>query len=153
VRIAYADPPYPGQAKIHYEAHSDYSGEVDHADLIATLESEFDAWALHTGSVNLPEIVPLCPAGVRYGAWVKTFASFKPGRTQAYAWEPVVFKVARVPPREQPTVRDWIACPITLRKGLAGAKPEPVCRWVFDFLGLLPDDELHDLFPRQRRRI
>jgi hypothetical protein len=30
VKIAYADPPYPGQAKKHYGDHPDYAGEVDH---------------------------------------------------------------------------------------------------------------------------
>lgn len=147
MRIGYADPPYPGQSKKHYADHPDYAGEVDHRELIERLERDYDAWVLHTGSVNLPEIVPLCPPSVRYGAWVKTFASFKPGVTQAYAWEPVIFKVARVPPRDKPTVRDWIACPITLKKGLSGVKPEAVCCWVFDFMGLEPDDDLDDLYP------
>lgn len=32
MRIAYADPPYPGQARKHYGQHPDYAGEVDHND-------------------------------------------------------------------------------------------------------------------------
>jgi hypothetical protein len=42
---------------------------------------------------------------------------------------------------------DAIAESITLRRGLTGAKPEAVCRWVFEVAGLDPDDELVDLFP------
>lgn len=37
MRLAYADPPYPGQAKRHYGNHSDYAGEVNHRNLIDQL--------------------------------------------------------------------------------------------------------------------
>jgi len=33
-----------------------------------------------------------------------------------------------------------------LRKGFTGSKPEKVCHWMFDLMGLRPDDELVDLF-------
>lgn len=33
MRVAYADPPYPGQAARHYADHPDYAGEVDHQEL------------------------------------------------------------------------------------------------------------------------
>ena len=49
MRLAYADPPYPGQAKRWYEDHPDYGGEVDHAQLVERLES-YDGWALHTSA-------------------------------------------------------------------------------------------------------
>jgi len=32
-------------------------------------------------------------------------------------------------------MRDWIECPITLRRGLTGAKPEKVCHWAFEVVG------------------
>jgi len=50
VRVAYADPPYPGCAHL-YKDHPDYAGEVDHAELIDRMEREFpDGWALvHVG--------------------------------------------------------------------------------------------------------
>jgi hypothetical protein len=32
LRLAYADPPYPGKARL-YQDHPDYGGEVDHAEL------------------------------------------------------------------------------------------------------------------------
>jgi len=35
--MAYADPPYPGQAKRHYGDHPDYAGEVDLGALIERL--------------------------------------------------------------------------------------------------------------------
>lgn len=41
LRLAYADPPYPGRSARYYSAHPDYAGEVDHAALIAQL-AEFD---------------------------------------------------------------------------------------------------------------
>ena len=44
MRVAYADPPYPGQAKRHYGKNGDpYQGvveEVDHAELIEGLERD-----------------------------------------------------------------------------------------------------------------
>jgi hypothetical protein len=44
-------------------------------------------------------------------------------------------------------MRDWIAEPITMKRGLTGAKPEKVCHWIFEMLGAEPDDKLTDLFP------
>ena len=93
--------------------------------------------------------MPLCPEGIRVGAWVKPFAAFKKNVKVAYAWEPVIFFGGGQPePESTPIIlRDYIAEPITMKRGLAGAKPEAVCWWAFDVLGLSPDDELHDLFP------
>jgi hypothetical protein len=79
--------------------------------------------------------------------WTKTFASFKPNVNPAYAWEPVIVCGGRPRTREQLTVRDWVACPITLRRGLTGAKPREFCDWLFQVLNLEPQDELVDVFP------
>ena len=149
MRVAYADPPYPGQARKHYKDHPDYAGEVDHWALITRLYDELpDGWALHTSSTALQQVITYCANNVRIGAWTKTFASFKPNVNPAYAWEPVIFYGGRQPrSRDEETVRDWCAAPITLQRGLSGAKPEKVCFWVFAFLGLRPGDELVDLFP------
>lgn len=49
MRIGYADPPYIGCAHL-YRDHPDYAGEVDHAQLIARLEAEFDGWVLHAAA-------------------------------------------------------------------------------------------------------
>jgi hypothetical protein len=147
-RVAYADPPYIGQARKHYAADPNCC-EVNHAVLIGTLCSEFpDGWALSLSAPSLREILPLCPNDVRVMAWVKPFASFKPGVRVAYAWEPVIVRGApNGGGRGKRTVRDWIAANITLRRGLAGAKPEAFCRWLFEVLDLGPDDELVDVFP------
>lgn len=146
-RIGYADPPYPGCAK-YYVDHPDYGGEVDHAELIARLDAEFDGWLLHTSSPALWDILPLVPKDARLMAWVKPFAAFKRNVSVAYAWEPVIVKAARKPVVDKTIVmRDWVSESITLQKGLTGAKPEAVCRWAFHVLGAEPQDELVDLFP------
>lgn len=147
MRFAYADPPYPGCAHM-YRDHPDFGGEVDHGDLIARLVRDFpEAWALSTNSTSLQTLLPLCPRRVRVMAWVKPFASYKPGVRVAYAWEPVIVWGGRKGTREEPTVRDWVAENITLRRGLTGAKPRAFCRWLFEVLGARPGDEFHDLFP------
>jgi len=150
MRIAYADPPYPGQARKHYGDHPDFAGEVDHAELIDRLERDFDGWALSTSSTALQDVLSLCPPGLRVMAWVKPFAAFKRNVKVAYAWEPVIVRAAR--PAEPNRIdglvmRDWIAEGITMRRGLTGAKPERVCWWLFEVLGLQPGDEFTDLFP------
>ena len=143
MRFAYADPPYMGQARKHYGPDA---REVNHSLLIEHLET-FDAWALSLSSPSLGIILPLCPDGVRVGAWVKPFASFKRGVDPAYAWEPVIFKTARKWERDVDTVRDWMSANITLKKGCHGAKPEAFCFWIFDVLGCVPSDTFVDLFP------
>lgn len=147
MNIGYADPPYPGCAHL-YADHPDFAGEVDHAALIRRLEAEFDGWILHSSSTAMRHVVPLLPEGVRIMSWVKGFAAFKRNVSVAYAWEPVFVKAARKPVVSKRLVmRDWIECPITLRRGLTGAKPEAVCHWAFEMVGARPDDVLADLFP------
>jgi hypothetical protein len=45
------------------------------------------------------------------------------------------------------TVRDWVSTPITLKRGLSGAKPDTFCYWLFDLLNIQEGDTLDDLFP------
>src|SRR5688572_9677356 len=102
MRIAYADPPYPGEshfydaptrprAKVTYQPGPDAAGEVDHPALIARLVADFpDGWALSTKASALRDLLPLCPPRARVMPWVKPFASFKPGINPAYAWEPII---------------------------------------------------------------
>lgn len=149
VRLAYADPPYPGCAHL-YKHHPDFAGEVDHAALLERLERDFDGWLLHTSSVALRDVLPLCPPKARVMAWVKPFAAFKRNIPVAYAWEPVIVKPARKQVVEADgrfVSRDWIAASCTLKKGLTGAKPLDVCLWAFDMLGAEQGDSLDDLFP------
>lgn len=151
MRFAYADPPYPGQSAKHYSDHPDYAGEVDHDSLLRQLDA-YDGWVLHTASTTLAGILTSADkqgvTGFRVMAWVKPFAAFKRNVSVAYAWEPVLVKPVRKPiVSGRIVMRDWIAESITLRRGLTGAKPEAVCRWLFEMAGLTPDDELDDLFP------
>ena len=142
MKVAYADPPYIGQARKHYGMP-----EVDHADLINRLEQEYDAWALSCSSPSLGELLSMCKKPVRIMAWVKPFAVFKPNVNPAYAWEPAIVHIGRKRTRKQPTARDWVSCNITLKKGLVGAKPEGFCFWLFEVLNIQPEDSFDDLFP------
>ncbi len=140
MRLAYADPPYPGRAHL-YADHPDYAGEVDHQALIARLQTQYDGWALSTNAESLYKLLPWC-ANARVLAWVK--------HTVTVSWEPVIVVSARKPEG----VRDWLQCePDSYQwrekpdSYVIGQKPEPFCRWVFEWLGARPDDTLDDLFP------
>jgi hypothetical protein len=151
VRFAYADPPYPGCAHL-YKDHPDYAGEVDHAGLLDRLTWNYDGWILHTSVPALAMVLDICNqqniTDYRIMSWVKPFAAFKRNVSVAYAWEPVLVKACRKPVVDGDVVmRDWIAEPITMQKGLTGAKPPKVCRWLFNVVGAEPGDELIDLFP------
>lgn len=175
IRVAYADPPYPGQAKRHYGKDGDpFDGEiaeVDHAELIEGLEHDFpDGWALSTSVPSLHHVLSLCPepepskkrtwngrggvklgTGVRVGAWIRSAGSpFPPSRVM-WTWEPVIF---RVPHWRQRHSRDFVRDSLVasqphgfLGNTITGQKPEAFCRWIFEVLGLTPDDELVDIFP------
>lgn len=150
MRVGYADPPYIGCAHL-YKDHPDYAGEVDHAALIERLQSDYDGWILHASATanSMATLGPLVEkSGARWMTWVKGFAAFKRNVSVAYAWEPVIVKAARKPVVSKRLVmRDWIECPITLKRGLTGAKPEAVCHWAFEMVGARPDDDLDDMFP------
>lgn len=146
MRAAYADPPYIGMAKRFYSADPQCA-EVDHRELISRLCDEYDAWALSLHSPALKTVLPMCPDDVRVMAWVKPFASYKPGVGVAYAWEPILVRLSRKRSRQQRTVRDWVAVNITLQRGLVGAKPTALCYWLFSVLNLDPGDEFHDMYP------
>lgn len=150
MKIAYADPPYPGCADL-YKDHPDYAGEVDHRALVAHLEADYDGWVLHTHGPGLrmmerERILP--DDGIRICQWVKPFAAFKRNVPVAYAYEPVIIKAARKPVvAGRVVMRDWIAESITLKRGLTGVKPEKVCHWAFELVGAELEDELCDLYP------
>jgi hypothetical protein len=134
-----------------YKDHPDFGGEVDHAELIDRLQSEYDGWVLHASATphSMALLAPLVEnTGARWMTWVKGFAAFKRNVPVAYAWEPVIIKPCRKPVVSKRLVmRDWIQESITLKRGLTGAKPEAVCHWAFECVAARPDDELHDLFP------
>lgn len=139
MRLAYADPPYPGRAHL-YADHPDYAGEVDHHALIERLRG-FDGWALSTNAESLHWLLPLAPEA-RVLAWTK--------HTVTYSWEPVLV----VPARQPHGVRDWIQCePDSFQfrprpdSYVIGRKPEAFCMWLFQWLGADPADDLDDVFP------
>ena len=149
MKIGYADPPYISCAHL-YKDHPDYAGEVDHAELIARLERDYDGWILHASATatSMRTIAALAPDGARWCSWVKGFAAFKANVPLAYAWEPIIVKPARDQVVGGPLVmRDWIECPITMKRGFTGAKPEKVCWWAFAAVGAEPGDDLDDMFP------
>jgi hypothetical protein len=172
--FAYADPPYLGCCRLYDHDHGDDYlcwDDIDtHNLLIDRLVNDYpDGWALSCHTPSLRHLLPLCPDDVRVGAWVKPFHAYKKGVRPAYAWEPVIYRGGRnkkppAPPKggKAITPKDFIvdrsdepdlfttpavACNITLRKGLTGAKPERVCEWVLDLLNVRPGDEVDDLFP------
>lgn len=151
MRFAYADPPYPGKARRFYRGHPDYRGEVDQAELIARLVDGWpDGWALSTSAAALPDLLPLCPRGVRVAAWLRGMPGGVRARAPVSAWEPVVFaggrRVASLP--AVPDALAYTARPRMTDPGrVVGAKPAAFAWWLFDLLGARPGDELADLYP------
>ena len=135
LRLAYADPPYPGKARL-YRGHPDYAGEVDHAALLRRLAG-YDGWALSTSAEALPVVLALCPPGVRVAAWHRGERPTA-SRWPLHAWEPVIYAGGRQVIRDAAaaTTRrfDRVRCrPVTTLPGrVIGAKPAAVCRWIFD---------------------
>ena len=161
MKFAYADPPYLGCGAKHY-AHqhadaADYDSLDAHAALIRRLVAEFpEAWAVSLSAPSLEAYLHLTREivgkdAVRVAAWVKPFASFKPGVNPAYCWEPVLFfggrSAAERGGRDVLTVRDYVSANITTERGTSGAKPSRFAFWVFDFLGANGGDDFHDLYP------
>lgn len=152
MRFAYADPPYLGCCKLYNHYHPDglcWDDLTTHRVLLDRLNSDYpDGWALSMTSGSLLQLAPMLSDDVRVAAWVKPFAAYKRNVRIAYTWEPVIVRGGRKSSKDGAGVgRDHLAEPITLRKGLTGAKPERFCRWVLDLLGWKPGDVVDDLFP------
>lgn len=152
MRFAYADPPYLGQGQKHYGQHHDEAYIWDdvsaHQQLIEKLVTEYsDGWALSLSSTSLQQYLAFCPPDIRIASWVKPFAAFKKNVRVAYTWEPVLLWRGRLSSKDgaQPC-RDHLSEPITMQKGLTGAKPERFCAWILDMLGWKPGDQLDDIF-------
>lgn len=149
MKFAYADPPYLGMGAKLYD-RPEWDDIETHRQLIERLQSEYpDGWAMSLSSPTLRVILPICPEDCRVGAWTKTFAVFRPGINPAYAWEPVIFRGGRTKrSRTEDTVRDWVACPIAMRRGCPGAKPPDFAAWIVQLLGARVDlgDTITDLF-------
>lgn len=152
MRLAYADPPYPGLARRYYEGHPDYAGEVDHEALLSRLQ-EFDGWALSTSADALPEVLAIVAAmgleGVRVAAWVRG-ARPTPSRSPLTSWEPVLYGGGRRELSDRPALDSLshVSRPRTTDPDrVVGAKPADFAWWLFSLLGARPGDDFHDLFP------
>lgn len=143
MRLAYADPPYPGKAHLYPE-----QTEVDHGALVERL-CQYDGWALSTDEVNLAYVLSLCPSRVRVLAWCKSDAMPYPPNPWA-SWEPVICQPART---AGAVVRSYFVGPAPPRGfaapdgWLVGSKTAAFCEWVIRCLGAEPEDTLDDLFP------
>ena len=104
------------------------------------------------GPVAGGRLLRLARPGVRVAAWHRGERP-NASRWPLHAWEPVIYSGGRqvIGDRLQPRCVDSMVCgvaPLTTLPGrVIGAKPAPVCRWIFDQLGARPDDTLDDLFP------
>lgn len=153
MRFAYADPPYLGVAKKRYPEHPEswvYDTVDGHRQLIDRLVAEYpDGWALSMAATNLRELLPLCPPTARVLVWAKTYTMFLKGVNPAYSWEPIIVQGGRKRSLARPTLRDWIAVasPHVRGRAFTGQKPDQLCTWLFEVLGMEPDDDLDDLFP------
>lgn len=154
MRFAYADPPYRGgredrgtrRARGLYGAQAAPFDELPTwAELLETLDG-YDGFALSLSTPSLLEIAEQAKdlEGVRVLAWVKPWASYKPGAGLKYAWEPVLLRPLR---RPDDLVRDWTAVSAATGRGLAGAKPLGFVSWIAAASGLRREDETDDLFP------
>jgi hypothetical protein len=149
--FAYADPPYLGLGKkfygdLHPEA-AQWDSKEKHIDLLETLNRDYpDGWALSCNPSDLSWLLPHA-GNVRVCAWVKTFHQIRPLCSVQYSWEPVLLSGGRVIKNRKPMVRDWLACPRAMKKGLKGAKPDLFNEWVLQILGWQVGDQVHDLFP------
>lgn len=146
-RLAYADPPYPGQARR-------YRGGVEvNLPLLVAYLNTFDGWALSTSAAALRDVWNLAPEA-RCGAWLKTLASNGWSRVR-WSWEPVLFVTDHrgLKPGERSTVWDGLVCAPDaavkwgeVRGKGGGAKPYPFVRWVLDLLDYQTGDDLVDVF-------
>lgn len=150
LRFAYADPPYIGCAQL-YPEHPEsccWNDPIMHVDLMREMDADYDGWALSCHEPSLRHLAaPASELGARIAVWVKPFAAYKRNVRIAYTWEPVIWKRAAERREGDPVGRDHLSCPITLQRGLTGAKPEAFCRWLLVMLGWQVGDEVVDLFP------
>lgn len=146
----YADPPYPGTSSKYYRDEPTFAGEVDFPQLIASLTAASDSggclgWALSTSARSLRTLLPLCPSDAHVCPWVKPIGVSPQTYGPHTTWEPLIVVGGR---KRQPGKRDWLrAMPARAEGTLPGRKPIAFCAWLFDLLGMLPGDELVDLFP------
>lgn len=145
-RFAYADPPYPGKAH-YYQDQPSYAGEVDHAELVASLRAGgYAGWALSTSREALRDVLQLCPPEAHVCPWVKPIGAPRGTYGLHSTWEPLIVVGGR---KCRPGLNDWLSAKPARLGGsdLIGRKPLAFCAFLFDALGMLPGDVFVDLFP------
>ena len=148
-QLVYADPPYPGLAARYYGGEDSYAGEVDHAQLVASLIAAADGWALSTSAAALGDVLSLLQDvdGWRVCAWCKPRPTYADRSLGIHScWEPLIVRPAR---RSAPAVSDTLTAHAARGEGdLIGRKPQRFVAWLLDLLGADPAlDELGDWFP------
>lgn len=148
--FGYADPPYLKLSKKFYQHRANYQGEVDHARLIAQMtdlvrKGKWAGWALSASRKSLRQLLPLVPEATDVCAWTKPIGVPSTTYGRHSTWEPVLVFGGR---KRRPGVRDWLSAQPARGGGdLPGRKPIAFCSWLFDLLGMLPGDDIVDLFP------
>lgn len=156
MRLAYADPPYPGLSARYYAGHPDFAGEVDHRALLEQLSSPggYDGWALSTSARALPDVLGLCVdlgLQVRVAAWVRGARPHTHPRGPLTSWEPVVYAGGRDGSTRLDSLVHHARPRLSDPSRVIGAKPAAFARWLFELLGAAPGDTLDDLFSRLGR--
>jgi hypothetical protein len=149
IRLAYADPPYLGQAdRYDHPDAARWDDPAAHVALMAELDATYDGWAMSCSAPSLRELVHLSPPRSRVGSWSKPWCAYKRNVRIAYSWEPVIFAPGRDRSADgAPVGRDHLAASMEMRRGLVGAKPIVFCRWILTLLGYVEGDEVTDVFP------
>lgn len=151
LRLAFADPPYPGKAHLYADQPS-FAGEVDHGALLDQLAG-YDGWVLCTDSPALPELLALAAArnlAPRVAAWVRG-APNGVRKHPKRAWEPVLYVQAREEPAALPWDEDVLVHRHRPRSTdpayVIGSKPPHFVAWALSLCRARPGDSLDDLFP------
>lgn len=146
IKVAYADPPYPGLARKYYKHE-----EVDHARLVADLVLDFpDGWALSTSAEACRAVWELCPVGTRLCPWFRGARRCRSFRARN-GWEALLVYGGRgqrlLPGDELTDCLVFGGRQHSHPGALPGMKPAAFAEWMFRLLGLRDGDELVDLFP------
>lgn len=135
----------PRKADHHPDAHL-WDEPEKHAELVRTLERDYDGWAIAMNPPNLADYLRWVTVDVRITVWVKPNAMPTNSRP-IRSWEPVLLHVPQGRRRAngRPPTRDYL---VAARSGsFAGEKPPAWTRWVLDMLGYDPEtDTVDDLF-------
>ena len=146
MRFAYADPPYPGKARLYPEKK-----EIDYPSLVDSLAGHYpDGWALSVSSAGLRDVLAACPRNVRVCAWIRATRKVKSTRPLD-SWEPLIVAGGRkFDATSVPDVFNSLIYAGRYRAfpgAMIGMKPPQFAVWMFRQLGAMEGDTLDDLFP------